>query len=370
MATTGPLRGTLRRWRAKAVVNTYRGLVLFLIGATPILLRLCIVRPAIGAAVLGGALGLWYRRTEARKIAGLLPIPAHVRTAIAKDWAWFLGLTAKGPIYRCLVWAVKNVVDCDVVPSPVTALKATKVRSNSVSLSWEPQRASFLSDEAYRVEICVDGGEWTVAGDGGATATATTADLRDLPPGTLVAWRVTAHNHKGTAKAVGSSFVTRQKPNEGQGGTAPAYTWTQSVTETVIKVRVPPSTRSAALDVCIAPRRLRVALKDAETPLCAGSLWAEVDADESSWQFADGGADDHRVVEVTLTKRDANIGTPLWSAVIARDEGGDVDALRHPRVDLSLLPEKVPELTDHHLRELHELMQGGAAGGMLRDEDM
>jgi len=386
----------VRRWREAALLNAYRGLCLILIGASPVIVKVLLGQPMRAAVVLGGVIALLYSRAKLGAIWESMPIPETVRDKLEEDWAWFSSLTARGPFWRAGVSLIKKCVDCQRMPVAVNALKVTNTKSTSAKLCWEPTVVSYLSDEAYRVELarCVPTGdlgkgtpcnetEWhqldTVSND-------MSAEVTTLEPGTVYACRVTAHNNKGESAPRTLKFVTPQPPSEGKGGRAPAYTWTQDVKEVAMRVLVPAGCKSADLSIAATATSLRMALKrkgegGADLVICEGTLFKPIDPEEFAWQFVEPVAHDPReingrVVELTLPKVDATLGAPHWPAVISALPGEDnghkavVALLReHPRIDTSLIKTEVPELGDSHLRELHDMMRGMPLGEDRGDSD-
>ncbi|KAJ1631542.1 hypothetical protein T492DRAFT_994670 [Pavlovales sp. CCMP2436] len=383
-----------RVWRAAAIVNAYRGLCLFLLGASPVLARVALATPLRAAVILGGALAVWRNTTVARLLWQKLPIPEVAREAIGADCAHFLALTAKGPIFRACVALLKRVLDLQRPPLTPRGLRATAVRAGSVKLSWEPTVASFFSDETYRLEGALllrphapepAEGSWKMLYKGPLCA----HELRDLEPGTPFAWRVRAVNNKGESALKCGFFATKQLPSAKDGGLAPGYSWAQDVKELTVRLAVPAGVRAADLLATCSATHLRVSLLKkgaggADKVLLNGLLAKPADPTEFAWQFvepADGDAREAaagRIVELTVKKADAMLGRPMWPALImAYDKGSRAEPhvhadpalsllLEHPRIDTTLIKTEAPELGDHHLKELHELMKGvpdGYAGG-------
>jgi hypothetical protein len=97
-----------------------------------------------------------------------------------------------------------------------------------------------------------------------------------------------------------------EKPNEGNGGEAPGYTWTQTLGEVHIQVPVPEGTKGKMLDIDIKNKSLKVALKGQE-PLIKGEFTKRIKMDESFWTLEGG------CVSFEITKED-QMG--WWKAVI------------------------------------------------------
>lgn len=383
-------RKRIKRWREGAIVNVYRGLLLLVAGASPVILRSAILTPIRAAVTVGAVLALARNTSTLRLLWAKAPVPDFARDALWADFSRFSSLTSKGPIWRAGVKLVKRLVDCQREPQPPSAIHVTQVRSTSAKVSWDPTVVSFLSDENYRVEVAptradaVDAaevaGEWTQLADTADTS----CECSELRPDTVYRCRVVAHNNKGTSQPRSARFVTLQPPTAANGGRAPAYGWSQDVKEVAVRVPVPTGTRAADLAITCTKSRLRVALKPrggagaeaAERVLCAGTLHREVDPDEFAWQFVEPAESEPaeaggRVIELTLPKADPSIGKPLWPAVVTSVTDTDLPAsksvialhVEHPRIDLSLIKQEVPELSDAHLHELHELMRGAPIGG-------
>jgi len=383
-----------RQWRAAAIVNAYRGLCLLLLGASPVLIRVALATPFRAAVFAGASVACWRNAAVLRLLLAKLPVPEVAKDAIASDCAHFTRLTAKGPIFRAAVRLLKRCVDCQRAPLCPSRVHASAVTSTSATLTWEPTVASWLSDESYRLEMVQlepDGAEpaagvWAELYDGPLCS----HELRDLRSDTPYACRVRAHNGKGTSAVRLEHFVTRQLPTPAKGGVAPCYSWSQDTKEVVVRALVPAGTRAADVSVSCTATALRVALLRAgadggERVLLAGTLAKLADPSEFAWQFAEPSGEDERerahgaaggrVLEMTIPKADGNLGRPLWRALIVAYPEPPSGAARpstlalhleHRRIDVGLIKEEVPELGDHHLKELAEMMKGRPIG---RDDD-
>jgi HSP20 family molecular chaperone IbpA len=391
------LQATLRRWRKAATINVYRGLLIFLLGASPVLVRVALLTPVRAAASLGVSLALWRNWRRAALIWAKLPIPEVVRETIGADIAHFAALTTKGPIFRAAVRLLKRCVDFQRRPLAPSAVRVSAVRCDSAKVSWEPTVGSLLSDEEYRLELALlppEGSDppesaWRQLYSGPLCS----HELRDLQPHTPCAARVCAHNDKGTSALKLAYFVTRQLPTESKGGSAPAYSWSQDDKEVIVRAPVPAGVRGADVLATATTSSLRVSLLKrgeggGELVLLAGTLHRPIDTTEFAWQFTEPVETDAReaelkaaggrVLEFTLPKADGGLGRALWPCVIsayAEPKPGRSPVallLEHPRVDTSRVREAVPELGDHHLKELHEMMHLGAAHpgfGRAGDDD-
>lgn len=386
----------IKAWRETAIVNAYRGLCLFLLGASPVLARVALGTPVRAALLVGACLAFWRNAPAVALLWRKLPIPEVAREAIASDCAHFSRLTAQGPIFRAGVRLIKRCFDCQRVPLAPAQLRVTAVKAGSAKVTWTPTVVSSLSEEAYRLEMVLLGpggaepadAAWRTLYDGPLC----THELRDLAPHTAYGCRVHAYNNKGASATRLERFVTDQLPSSQKGGVAPAYSWAQDVKEVVVRAPVPPGTRAADLLVTCSATHLRASLlkrgtSNADCVLIAGALAKPADPSEFAWQFVEPDETDEReakvkveggrVLELTIPKAKGTIGQPLWRSVIqayaSEPKAGaqrDVVALRleHPRIDVSLISEEIPELGMHHMQELAAMMKGAPVGRGDEDE--
>lgn len=373
----------VKRWHRAVVVNAYRGLCLLILGASPVLVRVALATPVRAALVAGASLACWRSAAKVARLWSKLPIPDAAREAIAADCARFGSLTAKGPIFRAGVRLAQRIFDCQTAPLAPARLRATVVRSSSATLAWTPTVASWLSDEAYRLELALSDrdcsepadGAWRTVYDGPALS----HELRGLSPHAVYACRVRAHNGKGESAARLERFLTEQLPTARRGGTAPAYSWAQDAREVVVRVPVPAGTRAADLAVSCSATHVRAALTGAggggeARVLLAGALARPADPSEFAWQFVDADEADEReaaargvggrVVELTIAKARASPGQLLWPSVVCCAREPVAAQLAHPRIDTSVLigveAGAAAELGGPHLRELMEMATGSA----------
>jgi hypothetical protein len=374
-----------RTWREAASINALRVLLLFIIGASPVLARVALLTPLRVAVSVGGLLAAarhW--RTVVSVVDRRLPIPAAAREAVAEDAARFVALTVKGPFFRGAVALIKRVFDCQRLPLPPASLRPTGVRTDACALAWAPTVASWLSEERYRLEVAVLDTDWPVPPLTAAWQTVYDGplcrhELSGLAADTAHAARVCAHNGKGASAHAHAQWVTRQVPTAAKGGTAPAYSWSQDEREVLVRAPVPAATRAAdVLAACTATAlsvRLRGGAGAGERVVLAGVLHRPVDPSEFAWQLVAPDDDEResaarvagvgaRVLELTLLKADGGLGVdgglgrPLWPAVIgsyapAGPPRPPLALLReHPRIDVTLVAQAAPELGEHHFKEV------------------
>lgn len=110
-----------------------------------------------------------------------------------------------------------------------------------------------------------------------------------------------------------------QKPNIGNGGDGPGYTWTQTLKEVNIVVPVEEGIRGKHLTVNVTASKITVG-KKGQTPIIKGDLWKACRPDDLVWTIDDvpGG----REVTITLEKKN---NMEWWRAVIQGDESLEID---------------------------------------------
>lgn len=100
------------------------------------------------------------------------------------------------------------------------------------------------------------------------------------------------------------------KPNAGNGADYGHYSWTQSLQEACIVVRVPKGTNAKQLEVEIKREYLRVGVKGANTPIIDGELSEPVKKEDCFWNLADDN------LEITLQK----INTMHWWKNVIKED--------------------------------------------------
>jgi CS domain/N-terminal conserved domain of Nudc. len=109
-------------------------------------------------------------------------------------------------------------------------------------------------------------------------------------------------------------------PPVGNGGTIPGkYAWTQTLSELIANIPVPPNTRGKDLDVVIAKQHFKAGLRG-QPPIVDGTLTHAVICDDSFWTVEDG----NRLV-VNLQKLNQ---MEWWSAVCEGDPPIDVKTIQ------------------------------------------
>lgn len=76
-------------------------------------------------------------------------------------------------------------------------------------------------------------------------------------------------------------------PPPGNGGTTEKYTWTQTLSELSVVIKVPIGTKSKMLDIDIKNTKIRVGVKG-QTPIVDGELHKRIIVDDSFWTLEDG----------------------------------------------------------------------------------
>ncbi|KAL7675569.1 hypothetical protein ACOME3_001836 [Neoechinorhynchus agilis] len=89
----------------------------------------------------------------------------------------------------------------------------------------------------------------------------------------------------------------RLKPNRGNGSDFDTYSWTQTLSEVDVRIRLPCRLRSRDLLVSIQKRHLTIKVKGPDPPIIDRDLHADVKMEESIWTLEEG-----RVVCVNLQK--------------------------------------------------------------------
>jgi hypothetical protein len=77
-------------------------------------------------------------------------------------------------------------------------------------------------------------------------------------------------------------------PPVGNGGSTDKYTWTQSLSEVTVNIKVPPGTKAKMLNVDIKNNSLKVGMKGQSEPIIDGSFHKRVFLDDTLWQMVDG----------------------------------------------------------------------------------
>ncbi|KAK9829037.1 hypothetical protein WJX72_003559 [[Myrmecia] bisecta] len=88
------------------------------------------------------------------------------------------------------------------------------------------------------------------------------------------------------------------KPNAGNGADLDNYSWTQSLSEAVVSVPVPPGTKGKQCDVVIGKNHLKVGVKG-QPPIIDDELSEPVKQEDSFWNLQDG-----CLLEINLQKVD------------------------------------------------------------------
>jgi len=130
-------------------------------------------------------------------------------------------------------------------------------------------------------------------------------------PGAAAATTTTADDEPQEMESEEADEGTGQKPNAGNGGEAEWGTWTQTLGELDLRVKVPHGTSGKQLKVIIKKRFLSVALKGAEAPIMEGELYADVQTDECYWTV-----EDKSFLSVQFTKVNQ---MEWWDKVISTD---------------------------------------------------
>lgn len=117
-------------------------------------------------------------------------------------------------------------------------------------------------------------------------------------------------------------------PSAGNGGSGPGYVWTQTLSEAVVVVSVPPGTPGKGLDVIIKEQHLTVGVKGAE-PVLDGKLDSAVLPDECCWTLER----EEGQVTVQLDKKDK---MHWWGSIV---EG-------HEKIDTSKVAPANSKLSD------------------------
>lgn len=110
---------------------------------------------------------------------------------------------------------------------------------------------------------------------------------------------------------------TKLPPGPGNGGSGPNYTWTQTLNEVTITLAVAKGTITKQIDCQITDTRIKLSLRGTET-LLSGTLYAEVRADDSIWQYDR----EDSCITIELEKKETQ---NWWESVI---QG-------HPEIDIT-----------------------------------
>jgi len=102
----------------------------------------------------------------------------------------------------------------------------------------------------------------------------------------------------------------KQKPNAGNGGEAEHYTWTQTLQECEVRVKVPAGTAARQLSVGMKKKHLSVGFKG-QPPIFEGNLYAEIAVDDCFWTV-----EDKCWLVLTLTKSN---DMEWWTYIIEGD---------------------------------------------------
>lgn len=103
--------------------------------------------------------------------------------------------------------------------------------------------------------------------------------------------------------------------NTYNGGKTDHYSWSQSVTDVTIGVRLPQHTKSRDLKIDFKSQHIKVYLKGQK--LLDGELYDKIKADESFWTM-----EDECLLVLTLEKGQENI----WKTIIKGDQ--EIDATK------------------------------------------
>jgi hypothetical protein len=76
-------------------------------------------------------------------------------------------------------------------------------------------------------------------------------------------------------------------PPPGNGGSTDKYTWTQTLSEVTVTIKLPPGTKAKMLNVDIRNTSVTVGIKGAAAPLIDGAFHKRVFLDDSLWQMVD-----------------------------------------------------------------------------------
>ena len=116
------------------------------------------------------------------------------------------------------------------------------------------------------------------------------------------------------------------------------YNWSQSINTVDVQIPLPKGTTARELIVVIKPKRLKVQLKNADTPIVDGELCEKVKADDCFWSI-----EDNQFLQISFEKQ----GEVIWKCVVLGDEEIDTK-----KVDNSKKLEEFDWETQGHLRKV------------------
>lgn len=121
------------------------------------------------------------------------------------------------------------------------------------------------------------------------------------------------------ADAAGSSEPSKQKPNSGNGGQGPNYTWTQTLSEVTVTVPIPEGTIPKQVSCTISDKSVDAKLSDG-TVLLSGQFHSEIRSDDSFWQIDRA----ENAIVFHIEKRDS---MNWWASVIDGHEAIDLSSI-------------------------------------------
>jgi hypothetical protein len=98
------------------------------------------------------------------------------------------------------------------------------------------------------------------------------------------------------------------KPNDGNGHDHEKYSWTQTLSEVTVQIKIPEGTKSRAVACDIKTKSMKAGLKG-QPPILAGEFYNPVKADDCFWSLEDNGS----VLSILLTKHNQ---MEWWKSVV------------------------------------------------------
>lgn len=150
------------------------------------------------------------------------------------------------------------------------------------------------------------------------------------------------------------------KPTAGRGADYDHYSWSQTLTECTVSVRVPKGVKSKMLDVVISKNHLKVGVKG-EPPIVDGELHEQVKTEECLWNL------DGDVVEISLQKVN---GMQWWSCAIKGDPEIDTRKVEPENSKLNDLDAETRQTVEKMMFDQRQKAMGLPSSDEIQKQEM
>mmetsp|Transcript_2748 Transcript_2748/g.2909 ORF Transcript_2748/g.2909 Transcript_2748/m.2909 type:complete len:348 (-) Transcript_2748:157-1200(-) len=150
-------------------------------------------------------------------------------------------------------------------------------------------------------------------------------------------------------------------PPPGNGGSTQHYSWTQTLSDLLVTVPVPPGTKTKQLVVDITNTKLKVGMKG-QTPLIDGPLHKRVIVDDCFWTLEDG-----REISISLQKDNK---MEWWKCVIQGEAEIDTTKVQPENSQLSDLDAETRQTVEKMMFDQRQKAQGLPTADELQKQEM